>query len=90
MTAWCDAPGPRPTRRRRPFEDLLVELAERTGRPLWRVSRVGVQSLALCDCGGRPRMTRDGRYGVHRRPGSRWDAPPCPRSGDRVPIGREL
>ncbi len=90
MTAWFDSPGPPSAHPRRPFEELLVELAERTGRPLWRVQRVGSQARALCDCGGRPRMTVDGRYGWHRRPGVRWDAPPCDHTGDPVPIGREL
>lgn len=90
MSAWFDSPGPLSARPRRPFEELIVELAERTGRPLWRVQRVGVLARALCDCGGRPKMTSDGRYGWHRRPGTRWDAPPCDRTGDMVPIGREL
>lgn len=89
MSAWFDAPGPPPATRRRPFEDLLVELAERTGRPLWRVRRVGQPTRARCDCGGRPLVTADGRYGWHRRPGVRWDAPPCSHSGEHVPIGRD-
>jgi hypothetical protein len=33
-------PDPLPAVRRRPFDELIAELAERTGRPLWKVTRV--------------------------------------------------
>lgn len=34
MSAWSDTPNPAP-RRRRPMSELLVELAERNGDPVW-------------------------------------------------------
>ena len=34
MSAWFDTPNPTP-KRRRPMAELLVELADRNGDPVW-------------------------------------------------------
>ena len=35
-----DHPDPLPAIRRRPFDEVLEEFAAKTGRPLWKVTRV--------------------------------------------------
>lgn len=38
-THWLDGPNPRP-KRRKPMEQLIAELAEREGRPVWAAEQI--------------------------------------------------
>ena len=40
MTDWFDTPDLTDHTRRRPFEDLIIELAERNGVPTWPVEQI--------------------------------------------------
>ena len=44
MNAWFDEPATTPATRR-PFEDLIVELAERLGVPTWPVEQVSSSTI---------------------------------------------
>ena len=58
MSAWFDTPNPTP-RRRRPMAELLVELADRNGDPVWATTNLSVADSGLLrEHGGRDDVPR--------------------------------